>query len=256
MMGIMKASDIPILDVTDNYIVVEKPHLLATVPLSYHDDKVTLLSLMSERFPEIQGESYEGYVLHRLDTGTRGLVLIARNEKWYRYMNEQQREGRFIKHYYALTTHKNPTNGYPAFPYRLIDHQIVDIISSFRPYGVGRKEVRPVSQGSSPFAKKKKGGTLYTSSVCIEDVYQGKTLYNVSLDKGFRHQVRSHLAWAASPLIGDDLYQGEEHPLLHLIAYKIGFYESPFGKRVEYTLVKEGENPFEQESYNIRSTSL
>ena len=249
----MNVNDINILDVNENYIVVEKPHSLPTVPLSYHDDKETLLSLIAQKYPEVLGTTYEGFTLHRLDTDTRGLVVIARNENWYNYLLEQQKLGRFIKHYSALTTSKNLSKGYPSFPFTISTERIVDITSSFRAYGVGRKEVRPVSQGSSTFAQKKGSSSIYTTSVITKKVSEEHTLCTISLDKGFRHQVRSHLAWASMPIIGDPIYGGKGHSLLHLISYKVGFYDGITSKRVEYRLYDEDSNPFEQLEYKGRT---
>ncbi|MGD1832717.1 MAG: pseudouridine synthase family protein [Sphaerochaetaceae bacterium] len=240
----MTMSDITIVDETDNYLVVEKPHSLATVPLSYHDDKTTLLSMLAGDYPEILGDRYEGYVLHRLDTETRGLVLIARNETFYRHMLKEQKEGRFIKHYHALCSYKEPKEGYPSFPFLLSSHKVADITSSFRAYGVGRRQVRPVSTTSSLFARKKSGSSEYVSSVLLLESENGRTLCDISLDKGFRHQVRSHLAWASLPIIGDKIYHGKEHQVLHLISYKVGFYNLIDRSRVEYCLYEDGTDPF------------
>jgi len=45
-------------------------------------------------------------------------------------------------------------------------------------------------------------------------------LLDVELSRGFRHQIRAHLAWIGLPLIGDSLY-GDEDGILRLRAYRI-----------------------------------
>jgi 23S rRNA pseudouridine1911/1915/1917 synthase len=85
------------------------------------------------------------------------------------------------------------------------------IESSFRPYGKGRKEVRPLSSGRT-------AGALYRTELKLLEgygafsgkVYSEGRLFRVILRRGFRHQIRCHLAWIGRPLLNDRLYGGED----------------------------------------------
>lgn len=50
-----------------------------------------------------------------------------------------------------------------------------------------------------------------------------RSLLQVSLKTGLRHQIRVQLAHLGYPLIGDELYGGESSSRLHLHAYRYQF---------------------------------
>ncbi len=105
---------------TPHYLVVSKDHGLPTVPLQKDVTSDSLLKQVSDMYPEVLSESHEGLILHRLDTATRGLVLIARSKKVYDYFQEEQKLGMFNKIYHALTSQVDTLPpGYPPKNYLL-----------------------------------------------------------------------------------------------------------------------------------------
>ncbi|MFA6785512.1 MAG: pseudouridine synthase, partial [Sphaerochaeta sp.] len=137
------------------FLVVDKQADLPTVPLK--DDppeKQTLLSLVSRNYPEVLSvcgkNIWEGGVLHRLDTATSGLVVVARTKDAYASLQSIQKADLFWKEYTALSSSfKEPElPGFPAYPYEnpyVCGGKEVTIGSLFRRYGENRREVRPVS---------------------------------------------------------------------------------------------------------------
>ena len=151
---------------TPHYLVVCKDHGLPTVPLIKNVNEDSLLKQVSASYPEVLEGTHEGLILHRLDTATSGLVLIARSMEVYSYFQEEQRMGRFIKTYYALTSKVDRLPpGYPPNNVALDRVEKYEITSSFRPYGKGRREVRPVTNESNHFHKKGSSSYLYTSRI-------------------------------------------------------------------------------------------
>jgi 23S rRNA-/tRNA-specific pseudouridylate synthase len=67
---------------------------------------------------------------------------------------------------------------------------------------------------------------------------QNKTVYCVGceLTRGYRHQVRVHLAWCGLPIIGDELYGGAKMPPLLFFADKIKFTHPASKKPVEFCI--------------------
>jgi len=194
---------------------------------------------------------HEGLVLHRLDTATRGLVLIARSKEVYDYFQEEQRLGRFIKTYHAQSTYIDILPpGYPPHNFTLETSISFNISSLFRPFWEGRKEVRPVTDDTNSYLKKRGTPHFYVSSVTYvrknEDDYFN---FVVTLQRGFRHQVRSHLCWSHYPIIGDSLYGGKQASHLHLIASNIQFYDYTSRELREYSLFEDGVDPFEESLY-------
>ena len=204
------------------YIVLWKPRNLPSAPL-YKDDMNNALYQAGELFPaifKVKGKKEIEYgLLHRLDTATDGLLLIATNQEFYDYMQKEQKEGRFIK-YYSAKCNINKDNpkllkGYPEYILTESDMKLNKqymIKSYFRPYGEGRKEVRPVTNNSGKAALKKTGKQkLYTTEINIKEVDKNNNTCIVicKLKEGYRHQVRCHLSWIGLPIINDTLYNAE-----------------------------------------------
>ena len=179
-------------------------------------DEVSLLSLVAEDHPEVLlpcgRNPWEGLTLHRLDTLTSGLVAFARNEKAFRKAMELQDEGEFIKYYRAYYGNKARSDGFEAFPYDFRKGTLIR--SAFRAYGEGRKAVRPVL--CNKYRLKDASGFYETR---IEEVHEDHAV--LSLRKGFRHQVRCHMAWTGRALLGDELYGADKSDDFGLNAYRI-----------------------------------
>ena len=154
-------------------------------------------------------------LVHRLDTATHGLFVVALNQPAFDSLWTQQQHGAFIKIYTAFCSkQKNPD-----FPVcNFVPSSGEKITSYFRYYGKGRSEVRPVACGEKcgkAAAKKAEHGEYTTIIEKIEEfngflpqIYENFKIYSVqcALNKGFKHQIRAHLAWAGLPIIGDFLY--------------------------------------------------
>ena len=226
------------------FLVIYKPKGLPSAPLSA-DDKNNALSQALESFPElaqVQGKKEIEYgLLHRLDTATDGLMVIAATQECYDFLSNEQREGRFIK-YYQAQCNINPDNakllgGFPDTPAM---KQSLIIQSYFRPYGPGRKEVRPVTEASGKAALSKLGKQkLYSTQIEIISLNEssGTAITECRITEGYRHQVRCHLAWAGYPVAGDSLYNyldiKKAENILKFSATKISF-EYPRGDLNSY----------------------
>ena len=197
------------------FLVIYKPKGLASAPLTA-DDKDNALAQVLEAFPElreVRGKKEIEYgLLHRLDTATDGLMVIAATQECYDFLCEEQRQGRFIKYYQAQcdinADNAKMLGGFPPDTPSSPKQSIL-VESYFRPYGEGRKEVRPVTEKSGKAALQKLGkAKLYTTEISIlkKDEASARAEVECRIAEGYRHQVRCHLAWAGLPVIGDQLY--------------------------------------------------
>lgn len=230
-----------------NYLVVRKPHGIPTVPVT-GSGKYSLLDFVSESYPEVLEASpdsrskNEGGVIHRLDNGTFGLVLVARNKKTAGFFLNEQKNGRIFKEYLALTGKTGVNNipeGFPPPVFYSLDKEDCpcSIKSRFRYYGKGRQAVRPVRlDEENRFIIKKTEKNIYTTDILSVDKSSQKYLFRIRLVKGFRHQIRSHLAWCSYPIIGDELYGGEKSPFLELYAVSLNFRDPETGKDIRCEL--------------------
>lgn len=201
------------------FAVIYKPAGLPSAPLSESDEQ-TALSQALRLFPAVNAvcgvKPVERGLLHRLDTATSGLLLVAADQRFYDFMLSEQKEGRFIKEYAAKCHHIKENarflGGFPAIPAQVQSLSLglgakAEVNSFFRSFGVGKKEVRPVTEASSPLILKKIGAKkLYRTSVWIKDFHDGVFSVSARIQEGFRHQVRCHLAWCGFPVLGDTLY--------------------------------------------------
>jgi 23S rRNA pseudouridine1911/1915/1917 synthase len=235
-------NNVKVIEEEENYLVVYKPSCLPTVPLK-NDTKLTLLEIVSETYADVT--SFEGYsswengVLHRLDTKTSGIVLIARNKPSFDYFLNLQKTGVFKKEYLATSNIECKTiESFGDYPYQdpLYDGNGVCIKSYFRYYGKGRKMVLPVLDSYNMAALKKTTGTEYETFIKYEETVGTMQKFRCSLTAGFKHQVRSHMAWSGHPLIGDEIYGGIESEKFGLEAIKITFTDPKNNeeKTIEY----------------------
>jgi 23S rRNA pseudouridine1911/1915/1917 synthase len=219
----------------------------------------TLLEWCARSFPEtaaVRGRNpWEGGLLHRLDYETGGLTLIARTQAALNALEAAQKAGLFIKEYAALAS--KAAGSLPSMPPPPFQAERLfaaggalpplSIESAFRPYGPGRKAVRPVvfnCSGGNPGKRAQKEialdrGQPYRTEILEAGAAGESTGFRVRIDRGFRHQIRCHLAWLGYPLINDALYGGAsrpEYPGLALLAGAIAFPDPLTGAVREYRL--------------------
>ena len=210
------------------FLVISKPSGLPTAPLSAQDTN-NALYLAAQTFPEIFSvngkKEIENGLIHRIDTVTEGLILIATTQNAYENFINQQKNNNFTKFYTAICQkNQNKNEGFPDFPQQNIFYQNeFKIQSYFRYFGPGRKEVRPVPIESLNKTQQKKveGTSIYTTNVKIISEQNDTVKVECNITKGFKHQVRCHLAWANLPIKNDPIYNKNANP-----PEQIAFYAS------------------------------
>ena len=246
----MKENLLAIADITQPAILAEeKDFLIVYKPPRFHSapqensDGGTITEWVIDKYPETANldarKEGEGGLLHRLDFQTHGLLLFARTQHGMKSLLSQQKKGEIIKGYSALTAaagndaEKKLAPGFPNFAPGF------PVTSAFRPYGEGRKAVRPELVKEFSGAQK-----LYTTHL-LKMIPIKKTensfdivLYQLLILNGFRHQIRCHLAWLGRPILNDDLYGGPSYGngFLGLRAGSLEFYDPSTGRKSNYFL--------------------
>ncbi|GMO21449.1 MAG: pseudouridine synthase [Termitinemataceae bacterium] len=222
-----------------SHLILYKPSKMHCVPLQ-KDESDTLLAWCAEQFPEVLTvygkKPIEGGIVHRLDYETRGVVLCARTQAAMDSFTRQQETGVFIKNYQANSAGAaTQLDGFPKGAPVLSDVNIYTWVhdeseralhsgepllvqSAFRAYGAGRKAVRPIL--NSP-------ARVYTTKI-TGYISKANSVYHfwISLNRGFRHQIRCHLAWMGYPILNDVLYGGKSNGGdMELFAWFLSFFD-------------------------------
>ena len=223
---------VKLLHSTRDFVVAVKKAGVHSAPLKA-DDTDSALALLAQDFPQVltvQGKKeVEGGLVHRIDYDTAGLLLFALNQNFYNHIMACQEDGLFKKGYRAYCHYQeNCTEllgGFPPLPVSLnfsARHQACTVESGFRAFGPGRKQVRPVTEQSGKFSQRKAQGSkqgsnpVYSTELSITKTHEKSFVVEASITKGYRHQVRCHLAWCNLPILADPLYNPTQNPLLQV----------------------------------------
>jgi len=220
------AEDIPldILFENDDLIVVNKPAGMVVHPAVGHLSG-TLVNAVLGYDPEIEGiggEERPG-VVHRLDKETSGLILLAKNERAHRWLQDQFRLRKVDKTYLALVDGKPPT------PSGRVEAHIGRDPSH-------RKRMAIVSES--------RGREAISEYKTIEE-FKNHTLLEFHPLTGRTHQIRLHCALLKCPIAGDKIYGKKkssidvERHFLHAYRLKIILPEQKEPKLFEASLPNE-----------------
>lgn len=233
------------------YIIIYKPQGIPSAPLSENDKNCAFFqaAMLYPQILTVKGKKeIEGGLIHRLDTVTDGLLLIATTQDSYDKIIRCQKDGNFIKTYSAICSSvpdiNNLKDGFSICECGKIVQNLnngesinLNVESFFRPFGPGRKEVRPVLNDAGKAAEKKSGTRLYSTQINIQKS-DNQFICKCRINNGYRHQVRCHLAWCGLPVKGDPLYNPEyvKGDEFFFSATSLEFIHPLTGRKVIYSI--------------------
>jgi 23S rRNA pseudouridine1911/1915/1917 synthase len=184
-----EALPLPILYQDADLIVVDKPAGMVVHPAAGHDSGTLVNALLHhvDDLSGIGGEKRPG-IVHRLDRGTSGLMVVAKNDRAHEELSRQFREREVEKEYIALTWGE-------VMAGRRIDTAI------------GRDPANRKKMSSEP-ARIRRSREAVTRIVGAEHFGRVLTLAQVAIHTGRTHQIRVHLSAIGHPIVGDPLYGG------------------------------------------------
>ena len=200
-------------------VVVDKPVGVAAHPSPGWTGPTVIggLAAAGHRVSTSGAEERQG-IVHRLDVGTSGLMVVAKSERAYTVLKDAFRERTVDKRYHTLVQgHPDPLVGTVDAP---IDRHPTSAYK-FAVVAGGRDSV-----------------THYE----VLEAFRHASLLEVHLETGRTHQIRVHLAAIRHPCVGDPLYGadpvlarrlGLERQWLH--AVRLGFTHPGTGEWVEFT---------------------
>jgi 23S rRNA pseudouridine1911/1915/1917 synthase len=182
-------ADFKVVYEDSDVIVVDKPAGVAAHPRpGWRGPTVSGGVIAAGYQVSTSGAAERQGVVHRLDVGTTGLMVIAKNENSYSNLKQQFRDRTVTKVYHALAQgHMDPTEGTIDAP---IDRH-------------PREDYR--------FAVVADGKPSITHYKALE-FFPAVSLLEIELETGRTHQIRVHFSALRHPLVGDMTY-GADHTI-------------------------------------------
>lgn len=187
----------------DCLLVVNKPQGMVTHPAHGHFSGTLVNALMhhlgkdeggrmKDEDPILPGAgtSIRPGIVHRLDKGTSGLLVIAKNEVVHRKLTEQF-SARAVKRVYAALVWGRFTSS----------EGIIDAPLARHPGDRKR------------FAVVRRGGKTAITTYKVEESFRETSFLTLRLKTGRTHQIRVHLENQGHPLFGDGTYGGRQKRL-------------------------------------------
>ena len=198
------AEEIPLDVVFENedLLVINKPAGMVVHPAAGHPSGTLVNAVLGydADLEGIGGEERPG-VVHRLDKETSGLILLAKNERAHRWLQDQFRLRKVEKTYLALVDGKPPT------PSGRVEAHI-----GRDPRNRKRMAIVSASKGREAISEYK---TL--------ERFNNHTLLEFHPLTGRTHQIRLHCAFLKCPIVGDEVY-GRKKPSLPISRHFLHAY--------------------------------
>ena len=210
--------DLGIVHDDDDIVVIDKPVGVAAHPTVGWEGPTVLGALAAAGFTvSTSGAAERAGIVHRLDAGTSGLMVVAKSERAYTHLKRAFHDRTVEKVYHAVVQgHPDPLAGTIDAP-------------------LGR---HPSSDWK--FAVRADGKPSVTHYETIE-AFPFASLLEIHLETGRTHQIRVHMAAQRHPCVGDAMYGAD--PTLSarlglarqwLDAVRLGFAHPGTGEWVEF----------------------
>ena len=195
----------------DDLLIINKPSGLLSIPDGYDPSLPHLKYVLEPLFDGL-------WMVHRLDKGTSGIMILARNKEAHRILSEYFRKREIEKYYHALIT---PSPGWGELHINLPLRTDAD-----------RKHRTRVDQTTGKHAE----------TICmVKKSFQNSALIEIKILTGFTHQIRAHLRAYQHIIVGEQLYnaglQSPHFPVKRLMLHsrRIGFSHPASGDWMDYT---------------------
>ena len=191
---------------TSDFLAINKPAGLLVHGIQIADQKIlkeeTLIDWLLKHYPEIKNVGDDLVtrpgIVHRLDKNTSGVILVCRNQNFFKYVKNLFQEHKIKKNYLALVWGMvSPKKGIIEKSIRIKNGTIKRTVW----HGKGEKEA--ITEYKVIKSIK------YKVSSIKEEVF---SLVEVIPKTGRTHQIRVHLASIGHPIVGDSLYGPKENP--------------------------------------------
>lgn len=195
---ILPKYDLKIIYEDEDIIVIDKPAGLLSISNS-KEKEVTAFRLVSDYIKK-NNKNAKIFVVHRLDQGTSGVLLFAKNLKIKEVFQKEWNERVKKREYMALVENKIESTG-TIRTYLTMNH--FQIVHSTK--------------------NKEKGHLAITHFEVIKRGHNACYL-KVLIDTGRRNQIRAHMSEKGNPIVGDKKYGAKSNPINRLCLHASKLY--------------------------------
>ncbi|HEX6914344.1 MAG TPA: RNA pseudouridine synthase [Chitinophagaceae bacterium] len=174
---------------TADFIAVNKPAGMLSIP-DRAGEEISLKQLLKEKYGDI-------YTIHRLDKGTSGVIVFARNEQVHKQLS-QLFESREVEKYYLGLVQGKPVHEKGTVEAPIMQQE--------------GKQLKMITH-----AKGKPSRTDYE----LLETFRSYSWLRFRIHTGRTHQIRVHMQYLGHPIVCDELY-GSGEPV-KLSSIKRGF---------------------------------
>ncbi len=170
-----KFKPLDILFEDDDLVIVNKQPGMLVIPDRYNSTLANLKAILAARYGEI-------FVVHRLDKGTSGIVMFAKNADAHAIMNQRFEDRSVQKIYHAVVGGR-------------VEQDTLDIDIPLMPSTKKKGLMQPSARGKESLTK-----------VTVLERFRIASLIECELITGRQHQIRVHCSAIGHPLLVDEDY--------------------------------------------------
>lgn len=204
--------DLPIIYEDKNVIVINKPAGILTHSKGAFNCEANVATFIKSKLDKKFPENNRAGIVHRLDRATSGVMIAAKNQQTLGFLQKQFSLRKTKKTYVAIVS------GVPGEP-----SAIIDVAIERNPKNP--QSFRPGSNGKASITHYK---TLRSINVGGRDY----SLLEMTPKTGRTHQLRVHMSFIGSPIVGDRIYKGEENDHMYLHSKELELTIPPSDRRV------------------------
>lgn len=182
------AQNVPIIYQDDRVVVVNKPSGMLTHAKGAYHDEFTVADFARTVTTDGLDTNRPG-IVHRLDRETSGILIIARDSEAKSHLQKQFQDRKAKKTYIALV------KGEPKNPAAHIELPIERNPRNPATFRVGA------------------GGKWALTSYEVLGAARGRSAVRLKPTTGRTHQLRVHMQYIDTPIVGDQLYDGGKSPI-------------------------------------------
>ncbi len=223
---------IQIVHEDQDVIVIDKPSGMLTASMPGDDLPSVFRALKVYVRNKAKRRGTQVWIIHRLDKEASGLLVFAKTEKGFQWLKEQFRAKRVHRLYTAVVEGAITAESVPGTPKGSLPAGTIQSFLVEDDESKVRSTNRPTQRRAAEEPEAKLAVTHYRVTAAAFD----RSLLQIRLETGRKHQIRVHMSEFKHPIVGDRRYGAKSDPLerVCLHATELGFTHPTTGQTLRF----------------------